>query len=382
MASVRGQNRGGRPGWPRKGLSLLNSPSPEAPVDESMTPTKPREQLRSIAGTLADGGTPPSLAVRDFLWWWNTTRRSHWVVVEIMAALEGAGLRTEPDFEDAHLDTEITFLPAGTPLRQAVTTTGVAAPPTLPHVVAYADPTNRISKLAAANNRPISVKPNATLAEIVTILMTNAFSQTPVMTTERDVKGIVSWQTIGSQLAMGRVITSASDAMEPAVEIRSTESIFAALPVIVEQQYVLVRAADQRISGIVTTADIGLQFRQLAEPFLLLGEIENHLRKIIDTKFGPEDFAAVRNPGDTNRTIASGTDLTFGEYRVLLEDPSRWKRLAIAFDRVTFVKFLESLRIIRNNVMHFDPDGIEAVDLETLRNGVKVLRMLQTFGSR
>ncbi len=346
-----------------------------------MTTIKPKEQLQSLAKTLADGGTPPRLAVRDFLWWWNTTRRSHWVVVEIKQALEDAGLRTEPDFEDAHLDTELAFVPAALPRQAAAVANPVAAPP-IPHAAAYADPTNRISKLAAANNRPISVKPNATLAEVVTVLMTNAFSQTPVMTTERDVKGIVSWQTIGSRLAVGRAITSASDAMEPAVEIRSTESIFAALPVIVEHQYVLVRAADQRIIGIVTTADIGLQFRHLAEPFLLLGEIENHLRRIIDAKFGPEDLASVRDPDDANRVITSGTDLTFGEYRVLLEDPSRWERLAIALDRTTFVKFLERLRTIRNNVMHFDPDGIAAVDLEALRDGVRFLRTLQAIGSR
>jgi len=42
----------------------------------------------------------------------------------------------------------------------------------------------------------------------------------------------------------------------------------------VTHEYVLIRAADRRICGIVTTSDLGLQFLQLGEPFLLLGEIE------------------------------------------------------------------------------------------------------------
>jgi hypothetical protein len=68
-----------------------------------------------------------------------------------------------------------------------------------------------------------------------------------------------------------------------------------------------------------------LQFQQLAEPFLLLGEIENHIRRIVGDKFSKEELASVREPGDSNREVTGVADLMFGEYIRLLELPDRWK---------------------------------------------------------
>jgi hypothetical protein len=72
--------------------------------------------------------------------------------------------------------------------------------------------------------------------------------------------------------------------------------------------------------------------------------------------------------------------MTFGEYRILLEDPERWSRSGLPLDRVTVVNLLERLRRIRNDVMHFDPDGIPPEDLEALRDGARFFRSLQTIG--
>ena len=38
---------------------------------------------------------------------------------------------------------------------------------------------------------------------------------------------------------------------------------------------------DNRIAGIVTSSDLGNQFMELAGPFLILGEIEMHLRRLV-----------------------------------------------------------------------------------------------------
>ena len=69
---------------------------------------------------------------------------------------------------------------------------------------AYADPIYRISKLASATRKPLSVSPDTKLEEAVTHMLTNDFSQLPVMTSGRDVKGIITWTSIGSRLAMGK----------------------------------------------------------------------------------------------------------------------------------------------------------------------------------
>jgi hypothetical protein len=170
--------------------------------------------------------------------------------------------------------------------------------------------------------------------------------------------------------------------MGPHAEVSSEASLFAAIPIIVEHGYALVRAgSDKRLVGIITTSDLSLQFQQLSEPFLLLGEIENHLRKIIGPKFGPEELAALKDPSDTGRLIKSVSDLAFGEYKRLLEEPSKWQTLRLNLDRAVFVELLDKVRKTRNEVMHFDPDGIEDESLKDLRDFARMLRTLQTIGA-
>ncbi|HTX36235.1 MAG TPA: CBS domain-containing protein [Bryobacteraceae bacterium] len=206
-------------------------------------------------------------------------------------------------------------------------------------------------------------------------------TQLPVMVGERDVKGIVSWKSIGSRLALRQSPDHVRQAMDPHAEISSDASLSTAIPVIVENEYALVRAPDKRIVGVITTSDLSLQLQQLSEPFLLLGEIENHIRRIIGARFSAAQLAAVKDPADGGRSVESAADLTFGEYKRLLEDPSRWSTLGLQLDRAIFNRLLDKVRETRNDVMHFDPDGIEDQSLAVLRDLAKFLRTLQTLGA-
>jgi CBS domain-containing protein len=350
-----------------------------------------KTRLQDIARALKDSEPVPPVAVRAFLsWFWNSQRRGRWIASWIRERLEEAGLKTVPDFESTYLDAEIKFELATEEANPATETQGetaqvVKAPDNIGIRVsppAFADPTYRISKLAAANRVPISVKPDSSLTEAVTLMMANDFSQMPVMGNERDVKGTISWQSIGTRLSLGQAPKLVREAMDPHAEVSSDASLFSAIPVIVEQGYALVRSAlDKKISGIITTSDLSLQFEQLSEPFLLLGEIENHIRRIIDPRFSCDELAAVRDDADESRDVKSVADLTFGEYKRLLEEPSRWAALHLDIDRGVFIQLLEKVRVIRNEVMHFDPDGIEDDSLATLRDFAKFLRTLQTIGA-
>jgi len=351
----------------------------------------PKEHLAEIARALRTGETVPAVTVRAFLrWFWGTQRRGHWIVSYIRNSLAEAGLRTEPDFQAAYLDAEMRFELTDSKDAGATPAAAVEVVETITlsdhaevRVIspAFADPTYRVSKLAAANRRPVSVTPDSTLSEAATIMMASDFSQLPVMTSERDVKGIVSWKSVGSRLALGQNLTFAREAMESHAEISSDASLFTAIPLIVHHEYVLVRGPDQRIVGIVTTSDLSLQFQQLTEPFLLLGEIENHIRRIISSRFNQAELAGAKDPADGPRQVETASDLTFGEYKRLLEEPSRWGRLNLQIDRVVFTRLLERVREIRNDVMHFDPDGIPDDDLEVLRDFSRFLRTLQGIGA-
>jgi hypothetical protein len=165
--------------------------------------------------------------------------------------------------------------------------------------------------------------------------------------------------------------------MEAANEIRLDASLFEAIQLIVEHECVLVRDASRKLTGVVTTADLSLQFARLGEPFLLLGQIENHVRNLIADKYTAADLVTVRDPADSEREIDDVADLTLGEYIRLLENPKRWEKLCLKIDRKTFVEELRRIGRIRNDVMHFDPDGPSPEDLTTLRKFARFLNNLE-----
>ena len=73
--------------------------------------------------------------------------------------------------------------------------------------------------------------------------------------------------------------------------------------------------------------------------------------------------------------------MTFGEYVKLLENPQYWDRISLDVDRTTFVKELDKIRAIRNDVVHFDPDGISDEDLQALRRFVGFMQKLRDIGA-
>lgn len=136
-------------------------------------------------------------------------------------------------------------------------------------------------------------------------------------------------------------------------------------------------AADKTICGIVTAYDISAQFQQLSEPFLLLGDIENHVRYLISKTFTLDELRKVKDAADVDRVIEDVSDLTFGEYVRLLQNDENWRKLNMRIDRKTFTDWLDKVREIRNDVMHFDPDPIESGDLQLLKDFVRFFQRWQ-----
>lgn len=110
---------------------------------------------------------------------------------------------------------------------------------------------------------------------------------------------------------------------------------------------------------------------------MLLGEIENFVRSLIDGKFTEEELWAIRDVADGERPVDSVADLTLGEIIRLVENPERWQRIGLQIDRVIFKNELDRIRLIRNDVMHFDPDPVSAEDHQSLRAFVHFLHQIQ-----
>jgi CBS domain-containing protein len=69
-------------------------------------------------------------------------------------------------------------------------------------------------------------------------------------------------------------------------------------------------------------------------------------------------------------------DVELGEYIRLFESKERWAELGWDVDREVFIDSLETLRELRNEVTHFNPDPIEPESLSKVRNLSKWLTLL------
>ena len=314
--------------------------------------------LKSIADRMnrevAKGAAPrpERLTVRQLLEKFGSQRRSDRINNHIRNGLEQFKLRTNQDVTVAWIDSSITIELDSDAERAS------ESPRT-------SDPTHRVSGLAAANHKPASVKPESPLQEATTIMQMNGYARLPVMKNERDVAGIVTWQSIGTRLVLRRECTHVRQCMEPAEVIPETTPLFDAIRVVSQHGYVLVRGPDRTITGMVTEADLSHQLGQFAGPFLFVGEIEGHLRNLVHGNFTLEELQAA-SAGD--KPIEGSSDLTFGGFCRLLENTGNWERLNLGVDRVEFIKHLNSVREMRNDLMHFNPDGIGDEHRETLRN--------------
>ena len=348
-------------------------------------------QLDEVLLELQDRKTIQPVSVRNFLSWFDIQRRSRWNIEYINATLAEAGLRTVPDYLEEWIDGPITFeLISDHPAEDANLASGDRAS-AFENVInvsnedgaamSYSDPSFKIGRIQSATRSPVCVAPNSSLKEAMTIMLAQNFSQLPVMDGE-DVKGVVSWTSIGTRFAQNISGEYVSNFMNPHEELRLSASLFQAIQIIREHNYVLTRAADGKLTGIVTASDIALEFEQISTPFLLLAEIENSLRLLIDTAqtthpaLTLDDIKAACGAEYLKKGFSKISDLTFGNCVYVFRHQGCWEKLGLYLDQNTICTELEEVRKIRNEVMHFDTDPLSDDRLLRLRN---LSRMFDQF---
>ncbi|SMP64247.1 CBS domain-containing protein [Neorhodopirellula lusitana] len=332
------------------------------------------DPLTEIADDVLNHNKKRRAKVRTLLGWFGYSRRRTQVVHEISQALESVALKTQPNFQDEFFDNQVYFVPidsvddgnpdhiaepedqsTGTPaeIEEYEPPEEIREPVTLSIIE---NPTFRVSHFASARKAVVSVLPDDSISQVTTVMLMKDFDQIPVMRTTREVKGVVSWKSIAQANASGKPIELATHCMTQPQIIEQSDSMFEAVDRVLKYGCVLVRNQKREISGIITAHDVAKSFHELAKPYLLVGEIERLLRNLIANHFTQEDIRSVKK--DDDREINDVTDLTFGQYRRLLENPANWDRLSINVERNIFVARLEEIRIARNEVMHFDPEGL------------------------
>lgn len=240
-----------------------------------------------------------------------------------------------------------------------------------------ADPIKRLCLLSTANRAPVYVANNTPLSQATTLMMIHHYSRIPV--TQNGLRGTIgylSWRSIGEARANGVTSDCVKDYIDKDVVILNKETpLLEAIHKVYKKGFILVENEKKELCGIVTTQDISTQFLIWTKPFLILEEIENQVRSLIDGKLLLEGVKRVCQ--EENRIVEHLDDLTFGEYLRILQDETLWEKLGLNnIDRTIFTKELDKVREIRNDIMHFDPDGLTRDQIQTLENMAEYLRKI------
>jgi len=176
---------------------------------------------------------------------------------------------------------------------------------------------------------------------------------------------------------MGHKCVLVDDTMEPAPVLDLDASLFEAFAAVSRNDAVLIQSPKKRICGIVTAYDVSETFGTLVEPFLLIEEVEKHVRAILQDHVVEAELmeaVSIKKAADSKAKIS---DLNFGGYILLLKKVEVWNRLGLNLEQAVFVQSHIGVKATRNDVMHFRPTGIGVQKLAKLRNFAKCLREIR-----
>lgn len=171
--------------------------------DERESPV-PRHEFLKLARESAERGESETLTVRDLVRHWGARTRGANISRHIEIDLVNHGLTTDPNFLNVTLDDEVALL-AVQPEPVAATATAADNAPAVDSVVATVIPADtgerreigmKLGNLTPRWRTLVSVKPTATVAEAMTKMLVNDFSQLPVLKSKHTLDGAVTWQSM------------------------------------------------------------------------------------------------------------------------------------------------------------------------------------------
>ena len=189
---------------------------------------------------------------------------------------------------------------------------------------------------------------------------------------QRTLKGAVTWKSIARARHRNSDATLGDATVDAPQRSYDTELIDV-LADLQSHDFVIVRGPEQNIAGIVTAADVVDAYGALATPFLLIGELDQILRRVLANNVDIEEVGTLcrRSVG---QSIDSFAKLSMGDYETVLNDEAVWKSLGWPFDRKIFIKNLSELREVRNDIMHFNRDAVPDHTISRLRQMILLLR--------
>lgn len=330
---------------------------------------------RAIAGEIV------SLTVRDLIRYWGASSRGSKITRRIETDIDNHGLRTFPNFRQVRLDSVVRLeLQAGTDaigIVPAGEIADVSNEDAETAVMEIDSPTTvevglTLGNLESAAGGVMSVSPNDSIAQAITIMLLHDYSQLLVTSGTHTIKGAVTWESIARARHRNSDATL-SDVIVGVAEERFDQELTEVLPVIADRSFVIVRGPQHEISGIVTAADVVHEYGELAGPFFLLGELDQLLRLLISSRFTEDEALDACNAG-RDTPVSSLNDLSMGDYLAILRSEMLWKKLDWPLDRKIFCERIDALRELRNDVMHFNPDVDATNSVDQIRYAIRTIR--------
>jgi CBS domain-containing protein len=323
-------------------------------VTDGFQAVEPAALVKMVGKTIPTG---------EFLTMFGVRVRNHDNVARISACLAEAEVGTIPSFTTCAGTAELHLVKAKPTAVSTEQDEDELSPTAMPHRAL------QVGDLPSARNGVESVSPDTDLAAATMLMRVKNYSQLPVINGTADLRGVLTWSSIAVNLETGKQPTLSSAMVKNPVSAEVHHQLLAHLPTITEHGYLLVRANDGKFCGIITSGDVSGHFETMARPFFLVGDIEARLRKCLAV-LDEENVRAVQK-WKTGKIA----DLTFGEYKRLIDNEANWKRIGwTGVPRDQFVHRLDKVRVIRNEIAHFRPQPLTRASLTTLAEFAGLLR--------
>lgn len=234
----------------------------------------------------------------------------------------------------------------------------------------------KFSALGAARQDVVTVSPEDSLQVASTQMLLNDYSQLPAVDSTGVVHGVVSWKSIGSR-RLSTEATYVKECLEPPNFVNYDAQLLPWIGFISENDFVLVTDGGA-LCGIVTAADLTLEFGHFARPYMLLNEIELRLRRILAAVVDVDELVVRLNGKSVKRSVCSVDDLTLYQLQSLFDDVDVWKRAGLGVSRAEFVASLHRVRKVRNAIAHVDSKGPTIKQVAGLERFARALRWLSS----
>jgi CBS domain-containing protein len=213
---------------------------------------------------------------------------------------------------------------------------------------------------------------NMPVKEAVAELINHSFSQAPVLDAHRKVVGMFSFKRVSQRVmefAHSRIefdfrTLCVKDCMDKPQFIGPNEFINTTSAADFRMDDCVIVGSERKVWGLLTVADMFSRLNDFAEAFVLIFEIEHSLRDLISERLQGHLQGAFDRLNDKRKAnafkdghyIKSLTDCTFGDYRVIITEGSRWPHFEQCFalnNKDLLVHELEEANHLRNDLLHF-----------------------------